>query len=186
MLNEVPGLYCFKNFLKNKCKEVDCCRCKTCVLENIDAKKWLTVLNRRTQHYGARYDYTTRKLHYDVDDLDGVIKNIARKLNKYVPRRIECVDKLDITQCIVNEYTCNQRISAHIDNKCFGPVICSISLGNSMTMRFKKDNVSKDICVNSGDLLVLTGDARYLWTHELLPETTNKQFRRVSLTYREM
>lgn len=50
-------------------------------------------------------------------------------------------------------------------------------------MRFTKDNEIYDIKLSDGDLIILTGDSRYKWKHELLPNY-DKNFYRISITYR--
>lgn len=147
----------------------------SCIAE-INKNEWSLALDRRTQHFGARYDYTSRKLVYDAKPLDGYIKNLADFIStnfNFTPN-----------QCIVNEYTKGQKITPHIDHtKCFGPKIVTLSVGSSMTMRFTRNKEKLDIVLNSGDFLIIEAEARYEWKHELLP-VHDPNFYRVSLTYR--
>lgn len=143
-------------------------------VQEIDKYPWSNELNRRTQHYGARYDYKSRSLIYDVQPLQGIVKSFND----------EHLHVFGFNQCIVNEYRSGQKITPHIDHpKLFGNVIVSLSLGSSMIMRFTKNDRLFDVQLNHGDCLLICNETRYQWKHELLP-VNDPNFRRISITYR--
>ncbi|MEI7575655.1 MAG: alpha-ketoglutarate-dependent dioxygenase AlkB [Armatimonadota bacterium] len=163
------------------------------VLEKIDSNLWLSDLSRRVQHYGWRYDYRTRKLHPDSylgplpDFLSGLCQRIKQEqLMEVVP-----------DQVIVNEYLPGQGIAPHIDcEPCFGPEIATISLGDEYPMNFRHTITNEEfqLFLPVGSICVLSGESRYLWTHEiakrksdLLPGGGRKaRLRRVSVTFRSV
>jgi len=180
------GLFLKKESYPSHCYQ-SCGQCLSCFAQDIDSQKWDKSIQRRTQHYGARYDYKHRKLFYDVQPMDSckTIQKLSSDLEPYFRHYGNNGYPL-ADQCIVNDYLCNQYISAHTDNKCFGPVVASLSLGYSMILVMKRkgfDNFS--MMLEHGDLLIMTGSSRYDWTHELLP-SMDPSFRRVSITFRSI
>jgi alkylated DNA repair dioxygenase AlkB len=99
-------------------------------------------------------------------------------------------------QIIVNEYQPGQGISAHIDCvPCFADTIASLSLGSSCVMDFthSKTGDKSSLLLEPRSLLVLTGDARYVWQHAIAGRKTDRhngqiiqRARRVSLTFRKV
>ena len=179
------------------------------IIKAIDAESWSSAIGRRTQQYGYVYDYKTKsksgvmaKATKDISEVKE-LANVADKLKTLYD------DKLP-TQCIINEYLRNQGISAHIDSPIFGPVIVSISLGADCNMTFTaKKNTAKEtsytaetgdvvgVCLPRLSAVVLTGESRYIWTHEIPAHTTYNNstgesikkapdYRRVSLTFRTL
>ena len=168
----IKGLTIHKNVFPFSC-ESGSDPCQKCYMKIIDTYKWSEDLKRRTQHYGARYDYSTKKLMYDVAEFPPLVQNFATYLKPI----------MEPSQCIINEYLTAQNISAHIDAKFFGPKIVTISLGDNMTMVMTRNKEKHSFVLEGGDLVILEDEARYEWKHELL--AVNKpSFRRVSLTFR--
>lgn len=124
-------------------------------------------------------------------------------------------------QVIVNEYQPGQGIAAHVDDtKLFGEPVCSVSLLADVAMDFKHKPRQRTTSVGAGagaaaaaagagqpsspesehsvrlprrSALLLTGAARYEWTHAIAkrrsdpdPSTDRRvpRARRVSLTFR--
>ena len=131
------------------------------LLAVIDTQVWSQELKRRVQHYGFRYDYRARQ-----------------------------VDR--IMHLIINEYLPGQGISAHIDcEPCFDDCIVSISLGWAYEMEFQHaaTTSTSTLMLAPGSLLVLSGLARYEWTHQIRPRLKDhgvSRRRRVSLTFRKV
>ena len=161
---EVPGLFYFPKYFA----DFDC-------FQKLQNEIWNLSLERRTIHYGVRYDYPTRKLVYDAVPFSPWISNLANNLYQLFG--------VNFNQCIINEYLSNQKISPHIDAKCFGDKIVTISFGSTMTMRMSYNNQKINIPLENGDLILLSGEARHLFKHELLP-VKNSNFYRVSITFR--
>ena len=92
----------------------------------------------------------------------------------------------------VVEYTRGQYVLPHVDTLCFGRSIAIISLLASWTMSFapvahSSPDFSLSFPLARRSLLLLTGDARSLWSHGIPPVENNGSavgFRRISLSLR--
>jgi alkylated DNA repair dioxygenase AlkB len=158
------------------------------LLAAIDREPWLNDLSRRVQHYGYRYDYKARKVTRDMylGELPPMLRSITLKLVH---------DGLFHTlpdQAIVNEYKPGQGIASHVDCvPCFGDTIATLSLGGECEMEFaymRTGEVQRTI-LELGSLLVLSGEARYKWTHAIrarLSDNGRPRGRRVSVTFRNV
>ena len=153
----------------------------------IDASSWSTALRRRTQHYGWRYDYRSRSLDDTarLGTLPAWASAIAARarLAGLVPDRFD--------QCIVNEYVDAQGIAPHVDvPDIFGPTVVTISLLEAWTMRFasRRHGTAASLRLAPGSALLLTGPARYEWTHSIAPSAAEPdgrpRGRRISATFR--
>jgi len=160
------------------------------LLAAIDSSDWRADLKRRVQHYGWRYDYRERR-----------VKNDMRlgPLPEWLLPAAEAVGDLPEfdrrpDQVIVNEYLPGQGISAHVDcEPCFGPAVASLSLGGQteMVFRNRRSGERRPLMLAPLNLLILTGEARYDWTHEIparksdmIEGARQPRKRRVSLTFR--
>jgi len=114
-------------------------------------------------------------------------------------------DKARAAFCIVNEYIDNQGISAHVENFRFDEPVCALTLRDGDFMRFHELVVEDDGSVRTGkarqatrsgkrvdvflpskSLLVMTGEARRKWQHEIVRSRKGRgnAWKRVSLTFR--
>ena len=178
--------------------DIRCCR----LLEAIDARPWLQDLKRRVQHYGWKYDYTSRFVTEDmqIGPLPDFIRDVAVRLRErgWFHRTPD--------QVIVNEYDPKKKqgIAPHVDRECFGPTVATLSLGDAWAMEFaearqyrrrtsqeKGTSDKLEFVLDVGSVLVLTGDARSKWTHGIAPRQTDGtgwhrrlRRRRVSVTFR--
>jgi alkylated DNA repair dioxygenase AlkB len=156
------------------------------LLSSLNSETWDTRLARRVQHYGYTYDYKAYSVKY-LGPLPDWSTDLAERLHTsgYFSRVP--------TQLIVNEYTPGQGINAHTDHvRLFGPVIASVSLGSpaSMVLRLNGED-PVEVHMPRRSLVVLQGDARYRWTHEI-PRRKSDMYQgkvihrgtRVSLTFR--
>ena len=183
----IPGLCVSNRISSRRKKRRSCWLC-------IDAAEWSTELQRRVQHYGWRYDYKQRQI--DESMRLGELPEWARALGRRLVNEGLMRDLPD--QVIVNEYCGKQGISRHIDQpRSFAEHVATISLLETWGMVFRrrgsKEKVEKPLERRS--VAVLTGDARYKWTHEI-PNRANeprmeqgkrrrvKRTRRISLTFR--
>lgn len=165
----------------------------------VDQQPWDTTLRRRVQHYGVRYDYQARGLGATLGPLPEPLVALAQ--------RVETAHRTQpLTQCIVNEYTPGQGIAAHVDQPVvFGPEVVTLSLGAGCDMVFTRRRQPEDDDAEAKvvspftqrlaprSLAVLTGDARYCWTHEIPARGSDRvagrrvlRGRRVSLTFRSV
>ncbi len=178
---EVEGLQYIPNFITAEEEQ--------CLLKAIDKAPWSDALRRRTQHFGYRYDYTSRDVPERLGPLPEWAQPIADRLVQMGHPRPD--------QLIVNEYLPGQGISKHIDQpRAFGPVVASLSLGSRCVMTFEPtrnvaDAVSHDVLLERCSLAVLTGPARYQWFHSIPARKADMwknrnlmRSRRVSLTFR--
>jgi len=160
------------------------------LLTAIDSERWRHDLKRRVQHYGYRYDYKARTVDewMRLGSLPAWVTRIAKRLVS------DGYFATEPDQLIVNEYQPGQGISPHVDcEPCFGPVICSISLGSQCVMEFAEvvgaGRVS--MLLERCSAVVLSGPARSVWKHSIparksdrVDERVIPRGRRVSLTFR--
>lgn len=91
-----------------------------------------------------------------------------------------------------------QGIPSHIDtHSVFEDTILSLSLGSAYIMNFKKEDRNINVLLPARSLLIMTGEARYAWTHGICPRhsdvietengiTTQERDIRVSFTFRKV
>lgn len=152
------------------------------LIKEIDQHEWNLKLSRRTQHYIHEYDYKSRNALAEAAPMPKYIKLVADHLISQ--NVIESID-----QVIVNEYKRNQGISAHTDKNIFGPIIAIISLGSYAEMIFRKEGETPIVQpLEPGSLLIISGEMRDEWTHEITSNVGGraKDFRRLSITYRSI
>lgn len=148
----------------------------------IDQQPWLSDLKRRVQHYGYKYDYKARTI--KPDSYIGQLPDWLTSITEQLPFTAD--------QAIVNEYTPGQGISAHIDcQPCFDDTIASLSLGSPAIMQFTKDGRKEELYLAPRSLLILSGAARYEWTHAIPARKSDMvqgykmpRGRRISVTFR--
>ena len=180
---DVPGLTYVPDFL-DAGEETE-------LVAAIDGAGWISELQRRVQHYGWRYDYKTRQV--DASMRLGSLPEWATRLAwKLVSSRL-LADPPD--QVIVNEYVGDQGISRHVDAETsFADGIATISLLESWEMVFRERGEGRGrnvtLRLDRRSAAILTGDARYRWTHEI-PKRKHEpgrvaRRRRISLTFRKV
>ena len=170
------------------------------LLASINKCSWMNDLKRRVQHYGWKYDYSSRALSENmrIGALPGFLDHVATKLHKrgwFDPAP---------DQVIVNEYRPGQGIAPHVDRDCFGPTVATLSLGNAWPMEFApvdryhprspQNSATRErveLVLDVGSILVLRGAARSSWTHGIAPRHADGRGRRrhprqtrVSVTFR--
>lgn len=158
------------------------------LLQQVDSQPWLTDLKRRVQHYGYKYDYRARRIDHEM--FVGTLPSFARDVAQRLMELNLLAEMPD--QMIVNEYLPGQGISAHIDcEPCFTSTIATVSLGSQCEMEFvsRKTGEKKQLLLWPGSALVMTGEARYDWTHAIPFRKSDRGIprqRRVSLTFRRV
>lgn len=159
------------------------------VLEAVDAAEWSTALRRRVQHYGARYDYGSRRIS-TIEEAPPLPYWSRELIERF---RSEGLSDQTFNQVIVNEYLPGQGIAPHIDRQdVFGEQVISISLGSACVMTFSRpSDGERDLLLEPGDLLLLRGEARHRWRHQIKPRKTDrwkgiflKRGRRLAVTFR--
>jgi alkylated DNA repair dioxygenase AlkB len=195
MDNQISGLYYFENILDESSANT--------LLNNLDNiqnnyngyKGWKPITqhpnSRKVQHFGYIYDYLNGNTNTETEKLPEFLEEIKNKLNNICSSNN--IPSINFNQCIVNNYEPGQGISKHIDSKAYGPIVASFSLnsGSYMTFRNGANVVKKYIKPNS--VYIMTGDARYKWTHEMPSTKSDKvddkkilRSRRVSITFRNV
>lgn len=162
------------------------------LLEVIDSQPWINDLKRRVQHYGWRYDYKARNVTSDlrIGALPDWLQHYAAGL-----KQVGLFSKTP-DQVIINEYQLGQGISTHIDCvPCFADTIASLSLGSPCVMDFThgKTDEKSSLLLEPRSLMVMSGDARYVWQHAIAGRKTDRyngqimqRTRRISLTFRKV
>lgn len=180
----IPGLSLFEDFISPDFEAQ--------LVTTIDAQAWDDKLHRRVQQYGHRYDHMARSL---ADSDLGPLPEWLGPLSSL----IEGPMGGSPNQVIINEYLPGQGISKHIDSsEFFGEVVISLSLLSGATVRFvdlHPPEIRKrhSLYLRPRSLLVLKGEARYKWRHEILKrrvdpvgESMLERSRRVSVTFRSV
>jgi alkylated DNA repair dioxygenase AlkB len=180
-MDNIPGLYYFDNVVEhhNIIRLLD---------EDLDTP-WKPITSsqnsRKVKHYGFAYNYRKTTAKEKLADIPDYLQVYKDTLEKTVLENLGVV--VDFNQCIINNYEPGQSISKHIDSPAFGPIIGCYSIGDTTIggkMRFTCDGMDKvDIHVKPGSLYLMSGDARYKWSHEMLK---NKNGRRISITFRSI
>ncbi|XP_073439120.1 tRNA (carboxymethyluridine(34)-5-O)-methyltransferase ALKBH8 isoform X2 [Dendrobates tinctorius] len=124
--------------------------------------------HRRVKHYGYEFRYDNNNVDKDQplpEDIPVFCRVLLRRclhqgLIKNMP-----------DQLTINQYEPGQGIPPHIDtHSAFEDEITSLSLGSEIVMDFRHpDGTSVSVKVPPRSLLVMSGEARYLWTHGITP-----------------
>ena len=154
------------------------------LIQMIDQRPWLTDLKRRVQHYGYKYNYKARAA--TPSSYLGPLPEWIEKIADRLPFKAD--------QAIVNEYQSGQGISAHVDCvPSFGDMIASLSLGSGAIMQFTKGSEKQELYMEPRSLIILSGEARYKWTHAIPARKSDavnglkiQRERRISLTFRSV
>jgi alkylated DNA repair dioxygenase AlkB len=111
--------------------------------------------DRKVIHYGRKYNYVSKTLE-DAPAIPKILADLASKL------------EISTDQIIVNRYEPGQGIAEHIDSPVlFGETITGLSLGSATQMDFRKGTESFSLRLEPRSLLVITGEARYKWSHSI-------------------
>lgn len=182
---DIPeGLFLQRDVITSE-KEVE-------IISWLDAHEWSNELTRRTQQYGYGYNYRNKKL-VPGPAMEGPILEVAQIFQRS--------GLMNPVQCIVNEYTRAQGITAHIDRLDFGAVVLGLSIGADGVMVFERNRSGQhsrfDCFLPRRSVVMLSGAARYEWTHSIekkvryiddtgITITKPQNYHRISLTYREL
>ena len=157
------------------------------LISKVNSSPWSNALKRRTQHYGFEYDYKSRNKLNPAEPFEPYMNRLVAKINR------ETELNFHPDQMIINEYKPGQGISAHIDNpRIFSDTICGISLGSGAEMVFKCGSDVRSYYLKPRSLIVMQGDARYKYTHEIpgkkidtIGSIRKPRSTRISLTFRK-
>lgn len=188
-------------------------------IDKLNTKEWKPLSNspnsRVVQHYGYEYDYNTYNIKKKCEEIpEFLLKykefltnkcNELNIINNNKNNNEETKDKNDdkntnnkyeFNQCIVNNYEIGQGISKHIDVVSYGDIIGCYTIGGGSSMIFRNKNNTNEkyeIYTEPNSLYIMSGDARYNWTHEMpsrksdiINGTKIPRNRRVSITFRNI
>lgn len=78
----------------------------------------------------------------------------------------------------MNEYVCGEGIAKHVDtHSAFEDGIASLSLGSHTVISFAHatdPSLSVDVFIPPRSLFIMTGESRYLFTHQMPQRRTDK------------
>ena len=147
--------------------------------------------SRKVQHFGYKYNYLSSNVNEKCDDIPKYLNRIKKKLVKIC--KVKNLQTDEFNQCIVNNYKPGQGIGRHIDTTNYGPVIGCFTAGSGAKMIFKRSNERFDLYIEPNSLYIMSGDARYKWTHEMYSVKSDTidgkripRSRRVSFTFRNV
>jgi alkylated DNA repair dioxygenase AlkB len=158
------------------------------LLAAVDAQPWLTSVDRGVQIYGYTYVHAKRAI-LRIGELPVWSQELAARLQRdgLMPALPD--------QLVVNDYQPGCGIFRHLDVDVLGDVVVSVSLGSTCVMQFThmESGRQEQLLLEPRSVLVLTGEARWAWQHEIPPRLAdtwqNRELpraRRVSLTFRLM
>ena len=174
---------------------------------------WRTDLSRRTMHFGGTYcllpskqetSNTSKAPRADVIQAPLMPPELSWLIQRFVDEGV-FQDEQRPQYCIVNEYIGAQGISAHTENFRFSEPVVGLSLLRACPIRFHEMTKPFDGSVRSGkaaraektgrridvqmpprSLLVMRGQSRWRWQHEIVKSEKGRSVgrKRVSLTFR--
>ncbi len=160
------------------------------LLQNINQQTWDTKLSVKSQHYGYKYTSTT-SFYMGNDKLipHTPIPNFIQPLLTQIQQKIGPLYTFD--HLMINQFKASQGFAPHIDHiKLFKDKIAVLSLQAETTIQFKNKIHTFDQLVKINSLYVMEGSARYDYTHQVLPQTSNKKDTtlsdRISLVFRQV
>lgn len=184
-MSTIKGLLLLKNVINESLRKK--------LLIDIESQDWSLELTRRVQHYGFKYDYSLRepsvKKLVPTTPIPDSFMAIAKCL--YDVGLLPFLSN----QVIVNEYEPGQGIGKHRDHHpIFKDGIATLTLEGTCVMDFEsraKSLKKESIFLEPGDLIVMRGDARYEYTHEIKKRSSDKingktvkRGKRISITFR--
>ena len=201
----VPSLSLHPNFITTDEEQ-----CILTFLNDPSLCTWRTDLSRRTMHFGGTYCLMPSESEMDTQGTPQVLQapSMPEELNWLIQRMVDAKVYRDNQRpqfCIVNEYKENLGISAHTENFQFEEPVVGLSLLSACPIRFheltkpydgsvrsgkagkaEKTGRREDILMPGRSLLVMRGESRWKWQHEILRSAKGRSpmWKRVSLTFR--
>lgn len=150
--------------------------------------------HRKVKHFGYEFQYGSNKIDPDkcitpIPDDYHFLQVLFKKYHS-VPYEYD--------QLTINRYLSGQGIPPHVDtHSAFEDSILSLSLSSACIMDFKKDDEKVAVLLPPRSLLIMSGEARYAWSHGICPRhndiietanglTSKPRGTRVSFTFRKV
>ncbi|KAK7268678.1 hypothetical protein RIF29_21384 [Crotalaria pallida] len=158
-IREVKGLWVSRSFLSPHQQSTLC--------SAIRSENWFTEpSNNQAMRFGDLPPWAIRLTHSIRDSV-----LLASDDDDRLPLPLDLLSRQPLfDQMIVNMYQPGEGICAHVDLLRFEDGIAIVSLESSCVMNFTSvDNelVSVPVLLNPGSLVVMSGEARYRWKHEI-------------------
>jgi len=170
----IPGLYYFPGPVLDSATYNLAMRTYSGSTASSKAVEWETVgkgaTSRKVVHYGYKYNYATKKTNEPAAAMPSMIRNmrsiVKANIAEFTPPGLG--GEFPLNQCIVNAYEPGQGINAHTDHFDYDDFVCCFTLGSGATMVFTNSaGKTVELWANPNSLYVMSGDARYKWTHAL-------------------
>ncbi|XP_043263037.1 alkylated DNA repair protein alkB homolog 8 [Colletes gigas] len=184
-----PGLRMIENFItENEEKDL-----LNTLNWNNKVSKSSDLKHRKVKHFGYEFEYNSNKVNSDnpIAPIPESYQFLQARFRKYdIPHEYD--------QLTINHYLPGQGIPPHIDtHSVFEDTILSLSLGSACIMDFKRKDKRISVLLPPLSLLILSGEARYAWSHGICPRhndvidsvngiTTQPRNTRVSFTFRKV
>lgn len=174
----IPGVQYLPHYIDARTQEQ--------LLGAVDQQLWQQSARHRVQVYGYHYNHRQRAA-YRIGDLPPWAVALAEQLHG------DGLIASTPNQLVANDYEPGVGIFDHVDQAVFGDVVISVSLGSTCIMRFTQaePEASREMLLEPGSALVLTGEARWDWKHGIPDRASDRwhdreyvRSRRVSLTFR--
>ena len=141
--------------------------------------------SRRVLHFGRAYNYSAKAASRltTATPLPEILEPL-RKIAEDVSGRI-------LDQCLINQYLPGQGIGEHIDKTdAFGDTVVCFSLGSTAVLVFRHPDGRKvNLDVPPHSMYVMTGESRYVWSHEMparMKDGIRTRGTRLSITFRNV
>lgn len=184
----IPGLYIYENIIDEKLQYE--------LIKEMDSNLWNNQLSRAVQHFGYIYPYDQKVTSANHLMPTTPIPELYLSLITMLKNNGILATDYNPDQLIINEYQAGQGIAAHTDNIVFDDTIVSISLLSVYNMDFiscDDSTIVKTFPLTVGSVLIMQGEARYKYKHEIKKRKTDiingkkiTRGRRISLTFRKI
>ncbi|XP_055971075.1 alkylated DNA repair protein alkB homolog 8 [Sorex fumeus] len=162
-----PGLTVIENIISSEVEQLLLESIKW--TEDIDNQNFQKSLkHRRVKHFGYEFHYENNNVNKD-EPLPGGLPDPCDSILEAWLKEGFIIYKPD--QLTVNQYEPGHGIPPHVDtHSAFEDEIISLSLGSETVMDFKHPNgATVPVMLPRRSLLVMRGEARYLWSHGITP-----------------
>ncbi|XP_071478397.1 tRNA (carboxymethyluridine(34)-5-O)-methyltransferase ALKBH8-like [Diadema antillarum] len=142
------------------------------VWESNEENEKQSLKHRRVQHHGYEFNYATNNVDTERPLPDGMPALYSRVIDRIMETGHV---KVGLDQLTINQYQPGQGIPPHVDtHSAFEDSIVSLSLNSQVVMDFgHPDGCHIPVVLPRRSLLVMTGEARYMWTHGITPKKTD-------------
>ena len=156
--------------------------------------------HRKVKHFGYEFLYGSNNIDKNTPLSDGIPEEFDFLKSRFQDKNVNDLIPWAPDQLTVNCYLPGQGIPPHVDtHSAFEDPILSLSLWSDVIMEFEKcdKQVKASVLVPRRSLLIMSGEARYFWTHGIIPRksdviccidglSTKFREKRISCTFRKI